>query len=221
MLASRHCCLSAPGHVVRTNDSRFPPDDGEPCLGPAFRKAHAGEFRVYLDPGWVDGFNLPAVGKGLVQFLPRHPPRTFSSRFLVAETHEEHQSARLDRLRQPLDVAAPVVVAEHMEKSTVDHTAEALSPFAQCQSILDEELHRQSPLGSLVLCPTDRLLHIVDARHVVALACEVHGTFPRATSSVEDWAVDSVGILRKRRLWTRDVPWCLACVKTLEGRTVW
>src|SRR5262245_28115721 len=44
---------------VRSHDSAVPTDDGEPRLGPALRELDLGELRVHLDPGWLDGFDLP------------------------------------------------------------------------------------------------------------------------------------------------------------------
>src|SRR5262249_33244483 len=87
-------------------DSPLPPDDREPRLRAALRELDLGEPQVDLNLDRLDGLDLPAVGEGVVQFLPRHAPRPLRPRLCVAETHQEEPAARLDHPRQPPDVAA-------------------------------------------------------------------------------------------------------------------
>src|SRR6516165_2271579 len=65
------------------------PDDGEPRLRPALRELDLGELRIDLEPGRLDGLDLPAAGEGVVQFSPRNPPRPLRPRFLVAHAQQE------------------------------------------------------------------------------------------------------------------------------------
>src|SRR5262249_20398251 len=150
--------------------------------------------------------NLPAIGEGVVEFLPRYPLRALGSRFLVTKTHQEHSAARLDHPRQPLDVAPPVVVGEDVEQPAVDHAAEALAPVAQRCRILDQELYRQAPLGRLDPGPPDRLVQEVDAGDPVAPGGEEQGGVARAAAGVEDRAGDPISDRDERPLWFADVP---------------
>src|SRR5262245_16052257 len=74
-----------PGAVfgTRGNRSPFPPDDREPRLRPALREFHLGELRIDFDLDRLDGFDLPAVGEGVVQFLARHAPGPLRPQLLV------------------------------------------------------------------------------------------------------------------------------------------
>src|SRR5262245_39469302 len=124
------------------SDSPVPPDDREPRLRPALRERDFGELRVHLDLAWPDGFDLPAIGEGVVQLLPRYPPWPLRPRLRVAEAQQEQPAARLEHLRQSPDVAPPVVIREDVEEAAVDHAGEALAPAAERRRVLDQEPHR-------------------------------------------------------------------------------
>ena len=52
------------------SDSLASPDDREPQFRPALGKPEVRHLGVHLASDWVDGFDFPAVGKGVVQFVP-------------------------------------------------------------------------------------------------------------------------------------------------------
>src|SRR5262245_58462397 len=66
----RGCGATGSAAARRAPDSPVPPDDREPRLRPALRELDLGELRAHLDLAWPDGFDLPAVGEGVVQLLP-------------------------------------------------------------------------------------------------------------------------------------------------------
>src|SRR5215510_1098527 len=90
--------------------SPYPPDDCKPDFWPTLRELDVGELRAHLEPGCLNGFDLPALGEGVVEFPTRYPTRALRPRFLIAEARQKQPAARHKHSPKPLDVAAPVVI---------------------------------------------------------------------------------------------------------------
>src|SRR5262249_33587631 len=115
------------GFVGVMSIEAFPPGHGETALSPAPpTSALPGPGpRVHLESDGFDGFDVPAVGEGVVQLLPRHLGDDVA-RLIGTAAHEEQPAARLDHPRQPPDVAPAVVVGEDVEQAGVDDACKPL-----------------------------------------------------------------------------------------------
>jgi hypothetical protein len=61
------------------------------------------------------GLDAPALGKSILQFLPRHAPGPLRPWVLIRKAHQEKTTARLEDRRQSLDVAAAVPVRKDVK----------------------------------------------------------------------------------------------------------
>src|ERR1700730_14939607 len=88
----RPCSSSSPDQMPA---SSRPPDHCKPRLRPALAEAQVLEVGPDLVAGWVDGFDDPALGEGVVKFVLRHLPWPLRARLLVAEAEQEQPTAGL------------------------------------------------------------------------------------------------------------------------------
>src|SRR5262245_32542847 len=107
-----------------------------------------------------------------MQFLPSHATRPYLAGLLVAEAHQEQSAARLQHMRQPVDVPAPRFIIDHMEKARVEHRREPLVPGFQCERVLGKELDRQTALAGLCPGTANRLVEVIDASHPMSAGGE-------------------------------------------------
>src|SRR6266545_1112918 len=195
----------------------LPPDNRQPRLRPALAEGQVFQVGADLVAFWLDGFDGPALGEGVVQFFLRHPPWPLRARLLVAEAEQEQPTARLQDTRQALDVPPAVVVVEDVEQAAVDHAVEHFGEVFEGQGVHHEEGGRQPPLGRLAPGPGDRLFEEVDARDLVAPTGEEEGVVAGAAPGVEDGAGDPVGHVEERPLRPADVPRRLPGVGRFKG----
>src|SRR5205807_7446639 len=111
----------------------------EPRLRPALAEGHVLQIGTNLDAPWFDGFDVPTVSEGGVQLFLRNAPRPLRPWLLVAEAQQEQSAAGLEHSRQPLDIAAAVVVAEDVQQAAVRHIVDPLGPVLERHGALDEE----------------------------------------------------------------------------------
>src|SRR6266446_5866339 len=156
-----------------------PPDYCKPSFRTTLAEGELLQVGPSLDPGWLNGFNVPSLSEGGVQFLFRYPTRTLSSRLLVAEAHQVKATAWLQDRRQPLGIAFPVLIGKNVEQARVDHVVEALRPVLERHGVLHQEGDVQSSLGGFEFSPPNRLFQEVDARDLVAPAGKEKGRVAR------------------------------------------
>src|SRR5438105_12009134 len=94
-----------------TPASSRPPDHRKPRPRPALAEGQVLQVGADLVACWLDGFDGPALGEGVVKFFLRHPAWPLRARLLVAEAEQEQPPAGPQHARQALDVALPVLVS--------------------------------------------------------------------------------------------------------------
>src|SRR6266403_2342272 len=154
------CCIEC-------DFSFSPPDYRKPGFRTTLAKGELLQVGPSLDPGWLNGFDVPSLSEGGSQFLFRYPTRTPSSRLLVAEAHQVKATAWLQDRRQPLGVAFPVLIGKNVEQARVDHVVEALRPVLDCHGVLQQKGDVQSSLGGFEFGPPNRLFKEVEARDLI------------------------------------------------------
>src|SRR6266480_5507305 len=97
----------------------------------------------------LEGFDFPAIGKGMAQLGLRDASRSFRSRGGVAETKQEQTPAGIEDGLEPPHVANAVRVRKNVKQAGVEHVIEAFGPRMESYGIFDQELDDEAALSGL------------------------------------------------------------------------
>ena len=88
-------------------------------------------LRADFEAHGLEGFDFPAIGKGMAQLGLRDAPRSFHSRSGVAETKQEQTPAGIEDGLEPAHVANAVLVRKNVKQAGVEHVIEAFGPLME------------------------------------------------------------------------------------------
>src|SRR5215510_2882021 len=79
----------------------------------------------------LEGFDFPAIGKGMTQLELRDASRSFHSRSGVAQTKQEQTRAGIEDVLEPAHVANAVDVGKNVKQAGVNHVIEAFGALME------------------------------------------------------------------------------------------
>ncbi len=88
-------------------------------------------LRADFEAHGLEGFDFPAIGKGMAQLGLRDASRSFLSRGGVAETKQEQTPAGIEDGLEPAHVANAVRVGKNVKQAGVEHVIEAFGPLME------------------------------------------------------------------------------------------
>ena len=88
-------------------------------------------LRTDFEAHGLEGFDFPAIGKGMTQLGLRDASRSFHSRSGVAETKQEQTRAGIEDVLEPAHVANAIGVGKNVKQAGVNHVIEAFGPLME------------------------------------------------------------------------------------------
>src|SRR5215468_1548103 len=88
-------------------------------------------LRADFEAHGPEGFDFPAIGKGMAQLGLRDASRSFCSRGGVAETKQEKTRAGIEDVLEPAHVANAIGVGKNVKQAGVNHVIEAFGPLIE------------------------------------------------------------------------------------------
>ena len=88
-------------------------------------------LRADFEAHGLEGFDFPAIGKGMAQLGLRDASRSFRSRGGVAETKQEQTPAGIEDGLEPAHIANAVRVGKNVKQAGVKHVIEAFGPLME------------------------------------------------------------------------------------------
>src|ERR1700756_5469802 len=88
-------------------------------------------LRTDFEAHGLEGFDFPAIGKGMAQLGLRGASRSFRSRGGVAETKQEQTPAGIEDGLEPAYVANAVRIGKNVKQPGVQHVIEAFRPVIE------------------------------------------------------------------------------------------
>src|SRR4029077_20107973 len=102
--------------------------DENPAARVSAGEASLSVLRPDFEAHGFEGFDFPAIGKGMAQLGLRDASRSFRSRGGVAETKQEQTPAGIEDGLEPAHVANAVRVGKNVKQAGVEHVIEAFGP---------------------------------------------------------------------------------------------
>src|SRR5947207_13113437 len=113
-------------------------DRGVPCPRPVVMESR-GEARGF------DVDDLPTLAKRRPDLGLRDPSRPTAPRFLVAETEQMEDTARIDDVREAVDISCPLRIVERVKQSAVEYRGEGLPESCELEGVGDDEFGGNLP----------------------------------------------------------------------------
>src|SRR5215469_16438231 len=88
-------------------------------------------LRTDFEAHGFEGFDFPAIGKGMTQLGLRDTSRSFPSRSGVAETKQEQMRAGIEDVLEPAHVVNAIGVGKNVKQAGVNHVIEAFGPLME------------------------------------------------------------------------------------------
>ena len=88
-------------------------------------------LRANFEAHGLEGFDFPAIGKGMAQLGLRDASRSLGSRGRVAETKQEQTPAGIEDGLAPAHVANAILVGKNVKQAGVEHVIEAFGPLME------------------------------------------------------------------------------------------